>query len=87
MTIKKPVEQAISCSQATQPSQPSDAQSVAPQPTSQQKASSQKPLSAKKKDGVDYSFARAANEDDDGYDPWSDRPAKHEPLFQADPWS
>lgn len=41
----------------------------------------------KKKAAVDRSFARAANEDDDGYDPWSDRPAKREPLFQADPWN
>ena len=29
---------------------------------------------------------RAENEDDDGYDPYSDRPATAEPLFEADPW-
>lgn len=31
-------------------------------------------------------FIRAENEDDDGYDPYSDRPAEREPLFQEDPW-
>lgn len=32
------------------------------------------------------SFIRPENEDDDGYDPYSDRPAKSEPLFQENPW-
>ncbi len=36
---------------------------------------------------LDQSFLRAENEDDDGYDPYSDRPAPHEPLFEADPWA
>ena len=31
-------------------------------------------------------FARAENEDDDGYDPWSDRRPEPEPLFERDPW-
>ena len=35
---------------------------------------------------VDAAFARAETEDDDGYDPWSDRPARREPLFVEDPW-
>lgn len=35
----------------------------------------------------DDPFLRAANEDDDGYDPYSDRPAPPEPLFQEDPWA
>ncbi len=30
-------------------------------------------------------FLRAANEDDDGYDPYSDRPAE-DPLYEEDPW-
>lgn len=30
-------------------------------------------------------FVRAANEDDDGYDPYSDRPAD-DPFYEADPW-
>ena len=32
-------------------------------------------------------FLRAQNEDDDGYDPYSDRPASREPLFEPDPWA
>ncbi len=35
----------------------------------------------------DDPFLRAANEDDDGYDPYSDRPAPPETLFQEDPWA
>ena len=31
-------------------------------------------------------FLRAENEDDDGYDPYSDRPADPSPLFEPDPW-
>lgn len=30
---------------------------------------------------------RAESEDDDGYDPYSDRPARKEPLFERDPWA
>lgn len=41
----------------------------------------------KKKQGVDPEFARAQNEDDDGYDPYSDRRPVSEPLFERDPWS
>lgn len=32
-------------------------------------------------------FIRAENEDDDGYDPYSDRRPTPEPLFERDPWS
>lgn len=32
-------------------------------------------------------FVRAENEDDDGYDPYSDRRPAKEPLFQQDPWA
>lgn len=35
---------------------------------------------------VPPAFARPENEDDDGYDPWSDRPPRAEPLFERDPW-
>ena len=31
-------------------------------------------------------FVRAENEDDDGYDPYSDRPSDPEPQFEEDPW-
>lgn len=30
---------------------------------------------------------RSENEDDDGYDPYSDRRPVREPLFQRDPWA
>lgn len=30
---------------------------------------------------------RAENEDDDGYDPYSDRQPAPEPLFERDPWA
>ncbi|OUO89855.1 hypothetical protein B5F40_09250 [Gordonibacter sp. An230] len=33
------------------------------------------------------SFVRPETEDDDGYDPFSDRPAAPEPQFQKDPWN
>ena len=35
---------------------------------------------------ADSPYLRAPNEDDDGYDPYSDRPARREPLFEEDPW-
>lgn len=32
-------------------------------------------------------FIRPANEDDDGYDPYSDRPADDpDPCYEEDPW-
>ena len=31
-------------------------------------------------------YIRAENEDDDGYDPHSDRRPEREPMFEADPW-
>ena len=41
----------------------------------------------KKRERRDDPFVRAENEDDDGYDPYSDRPAPREPLFEEDPWA
>lgn len=32
-------------------------------------------------------YIRAENEDDDGYDPYSDRRPEREPMFEADPWN
>ena len=32
-------------------------------------------------------FLRPAAEDDDGYDPYSDRHPVSEPLFERDPWA
>ena len=34
----------------------------------------------------DDPFVRAENEDDDGYDPYSDRRPEPEALFDRDPW-
>lgn len=31
-------------------------------------------------------YVRPENEDDDGYDPFSDRPPTVDPLFEKDPW-
>ena len=31
-------------------------------------------------------YIRAENEDDYGYDPFSDRRPEREPMFEADPW-
>ena len=46
-----------------------------------------KDTDSKKAQVVDPEFARAENEDDDGYDPYSDRRPVSEPLFEHDPWS
>ena len=58
-----------------------DAATVATQVTARKDADS------KKAQAVDPEFARAENEDDDGYDPYSDRRPVSEPLFERDPWS
>lgn len=41
----------------------------------------------KKKEQQDSEFIRPENEDDDGYDPYSDRRPSSEPLFEEDPWN
>ena len=51
------------------------------------KAAPRKDADSKKAQVVDPEFARAENEDDDGYDPYSDRRPVSEPLFERDPWS
>lgn len=62
---------------------------VAPQVAAQVKpqATTRKDADSKKAQIVDPEFARAENEDDDGYDPYSDRRPVSEPLFERDPWS
>ena len=50
------------------------------------RASAPSPRAAAKPKGRASEFARPEGEDDDGYDPWSDRPARREPLFERDPW-
>ena len=51
------------------------------------KVAVRKDTDSKKAQVVDPEFARAENEDDDGYDPYSDRRPVSEPLFERDPWS
>ena len=58
---------------------------AAPQVTAQ--GATRKSDDSKKAQVVDPEFARAENEDDDGYDPYSDRRPVSEPLFERDPWS
>ncbi|MBE6463735.1 MAG: hypothetical protein E7003_00115 [Eggerthellaceae bacterium] len=43
-------------------------------------------MTAEAADGFDERQIRAACEDDDGYDPYSDR-IETEPLFERDPWN
>ena len=55
--------------------------------TATAKVATHKDADSKKAQVVDPEFARAENEDDDGYDPYSDRRPVSEPLFERDPWS
>ena len=45
-----------------------------------------KKLAPKKSASKQSEFIRAENEDDDGYDPYSDRRPEVELLFERDPW-
>ena len=60
---------------------------VAAAATATAKAATHKDTDSKKSQVVDPEFARAENEDDDGYDPYSDRRPVSEPLFERDPWN
>ena len=64
-----------------------DAATATPQVAAAAKAATHKDVDSKKAQVVDPEFARAENEDDDGYDPYSDRRPVSEPLFERDPWS
>ena len=74
---------------ATVATQVAAAAKVAPQVAAQVKpqATTRKDADSKKAQVVDPEYARAENEDDDGYDPYSDRRPVSEPLFERDPWS
>lgn len=75
---------------ATATPQVTAAATTKPQVTAQlaaHKAATHKDADSKKAQVVDPEFARAENEDDDGYDPYSDRRPVSEPLFERDPWS
>ena len=60
---------------------------VAAAATATPQVTAHKDADSKKEQVVDPEFARAENEDDDGYDPYSDRRPVSEPLFERDPWS
>ena len=60
---------------------------VAAAATATVKAATHKDADSKKAQVVDPEYARAENEDDDGYDPYSDRRPVSEPLFERDPRS
>ena len=60
---------------------------VAAAATATPQVTAHKDVDSKKAQVVDPEFARAENEDDDGYDPYSDRRPVSEPLFERDPWS
>lgn len=60
---------------------------VAAAATATAKDAAHKDADSKKAQVVDPEFVRAENEDDDGYDPYSDRRPVSEPLFERDPWS
>lgn len=60
---------------------------VAAAATATPQVTARKDTDSKKTQVVDPEFARAENEDDDGYDPYSDRRPVSEPLFERDPWS
>ena len=71
---------------ATAVKQVAAATTAKPQVTARKDAA-RKDVDSKKAQVVDPEFARAENEDDDGYDPYSDRRPVSEPLFERDPWS
>ena len=60
---------------------------VAAAATATPQVTAHKDADSKKTQVVDPEFARAENEDDDGYDPYSDRRPVSDPLFERDPWS
>ena len=72
------------------PIQPMQDKSPLEKPKPLQKSAKEKPaakkLAPKKSAPKQSEFIRAENEDDDGYDPYSDRRPEAEPLFERDPW-
>ena len=82
--VEKPEAQAAA--QVATQVKPQGATQVKPQGAARKDAA-HKDVDSKKAQVVDPEFARAENEDDDGYDPYSDRRPVSEPLFERDPWS
>lgn len=56
-------------------------------PSPGKKPSLPKPAAKPEPTPEEREFIRAENEDDDGYDPYSDRRPVSEPLFERDPWA
>lgn len=79
---EKPELQAAACEDAA-----AATPQVAAAATATPQVTARKDTDSKKAQVVDPEFARAENEDDDGYDPYSDRRPVSEPLFERDPWS
>ena len=77
---KKPAATVISTGAVSKDTAPKNDMSLKKMPKS-------KNADLKKKQDRDSEFVRAENEDDDGYDPYSDRRPASEPLFEKDPWS
>ena len=88
---EKPEAQTAAREEAAQvATQVAAAATAKPQVTAQpaaHKDAAHKDTDSKKAQVVDPEFARAENEDDDGYDPYSDRRPVSDPLFERDPWS
>lgn len=84
---EKPELQAAAREDATTATPQVAAAATATAKAAPHKDAAHKDTDSKKAQVVDPEFARAENEDDDGYDPYSDRRPVSEPLFERDPWS
>lgn len=85
--VEKPELQAAAHEDAATAKPQVAAAAMATAKASTHKDAAHKDTDSKKAQVVDPEFARAENEDDDGYDPYSDRRPVSEPLFERDPWS
>lgn len=84
---EKPELQAAACEDAATATPQVAAAATATAKAATHKDAAHKDTDSKKAQVVDPEFARAENEDDDGYDPYSDRRPVSDPLFERDPWS
>ena len=84
---EKPELQAAACEDAAAATPQVAAAAKATAKAATHKDAAHKDTDSNKAQVVDPEFARAENEDDDGYDPYSDRRPVSEPLFERDPWS
>lgn len=76
------------CARTTHPTKPEREDEAAKSGTTTSVPDKRRqPVEAKRKAVQNNEFLRAEAEDDDGYDPYSDRRPEPEPLFQRDPWN